>query len=78
MPNWFKSLVKNVSVYCSPNKHFGNAYGDHIENTNIISITKQKEGVYNILIYAERNDETSKKITKPYVEYEKKIEIIEQ
>ena len=77
MPNWFKNLVKNVSVYCSPNKHFGNAYGDHIENTNIISITTQKEGVYNILIYAERNDEASKNITKPYVEYQKKIEIIE-
>ena len=32
MPNWFEHLVKNVIVFCSPDEHFGNAWGKYINN----------------------------------------------
>ena len=58
MPDWFKHLVKNVIVFCSPDEHFGNAWGKYIDN-NIIEVHTSKGGKYNILITAGRNDPSS-------------------
>ena len=55
MPNWFEHLVKNVIVFCSPDEHFGNAWGKYINN-NIIEIHTSKGGKYNILITCDRAD----------------------
>ena len=58
MPDWFEHLVKNVIVFCSPDEHFGNAWGKYIDN-NIIEVHTSKGGKYNILITCDRSDPSS-------------------
>ena len=45
MPDWFKHLIKNVIIFCSPYEHFGNAWGKYIHN-NIIEIHTSKGRAY--------------------------------
>ena len=67
MPSWFKFLTKNVIIFCSPYEHFGNAWGKYIDN-NIIEIHTNKDGKYNIMILADRNDKSAKMCEKE-IEY---------
>ena len=74
MPDWFEHLVKNVIVFCSPDEHFGNAWGKYI-NDNIIEIHTSKGGKYNILITASRNDHCATTMCPQEVEYQPAEEI---
>jgi hypothetical protein len=68
MPDWFEHLVKHVVIFCSPNEHFGNAWGKYIDN-NIIEIHTSKGGTYNILITADRNDYCATTLCPSEIEY---------
>ena len=55
-------------VFISPFKHFGRAYGEVIDN--VCTITVDKVGIYNILIFGDRQDEYAMKDFNKYgVEY---------
>ena len=69
MPDWFKHLVKNVIVFCSPYKHFGSAWGEYIGDNNI-DVHTSKGGVYNILITADRDDHCASTMCPQEIEYE--------
>ena len=58
MPDWFKHLITNVIIFCSPYEHFGIAWGKYVDNN--IEIHTNKDGKYNILITCDRNDECAK------------------
>ena len=68
MSDWFKHLVKNVIVFCSPYKHFGSAWGEYIGDNNI-DVHTSKGGVYNILITCERNDPCATTMCPQEIEY---------
>ena len=68
MPDWFKHLTKNVIIFCSPDEHFGNAWGKYIDN-NIIEIHTSKGGKYNILITCDRADHCAVNECPQEVEY---------
>ena len=68
MPDWFKHLTKNVIVFCSPDEHFGNAWGKYIDN-NIIEVHTSKGGKYNVLITCDRADLCATSMCPQEVEY---------
>ncbi len=59
MPDWFKYLVKNVIIFCTPYEHFGSAWGKYTDN-NTIEIHTNKGGTYNLLITGARDDDCAK------------------
>ena len=67
MPSWFKFLTKNVIIFCSPYEHFGNAWGK--SNDNNIEIHTNKDGKYNIMILADRNDKCATTMCPQEVEF---------
>lgn len=55
MPDWFMGLNGNTcTVFCSPCKHFGAAYGEVLDG--VLTIAANQAGKYHILIMAERSD----------------------
>ena len=72
MPSWFKYLAKDIFIQVTGNNHFGNGYGNHVINTNDIEIFVNADGLYNVLILANRNDEYSTSCAQE-VEYQQLI-----
>lgn len=55
MPDWFHGLNGNTcTVFCSPCKHFGDAYGEVTDG--VLTLSANTEGRYHVLIIAERSD----------------------
>ena len=70
MPDWFAWLAKNVVIYCSGVKHFGQAWGEQDElDPCVIHINVSKGGVYNVLVVCDRADECATTMCPPEVEY---------
>ncbi len=80
MPSWFEFLCKDVICFSSPaGHHFGLSWAAQNEDEpNQIVIGASKEGNYNILITASRNDHCATKICPQEVEYCVVPEIIEE
>ena len=56
LPDWFYALNGNTcTVFASPCKHFGQAYGEVVDG--VLAITANAEGDYHVLIMAERSDD---------------------
>lgn len=70
LPDYFKFLNKDSLVWVNPFKHFGRAWGEVIEDKKI-KIVVEKKGVYNILVFGDRKDETAMKDFNKYgIEYQ--------
>ncbi|QDP59294.1 MAG: hypothetical protein Tp136SUR676911_33 [Prokaryotic dsDNA virus sp.] len=55
MPDWFHGLNGNTcTVFCSPCKHFGQAYGEVTDG--VLTLTANQAGRYHVLVMAERSD----------------------
>ena len=57
LDDYFKYLNKDSVVWVNSAKHFGRAYGSVNEVDNHCEIVTNKEGLYNIFIFADRKDE---------------------
>lgn len=55
LPDYFQYLNKNVDVYVNGHKHFGNAFGEIVEDT--LKVTCEKVGSYKVLVIGTRNDD---------------------
>ena len=61
MASWFQHLARNVMIFVSPFKHFGQAWGEQdMEEPSLIHVTVSKGGVYNVMVTADRNDECAR------------------
>ena len=70
MPDWFKLLAKNVLVFVSPFRHFGNAWAAQSEaDGNVIEVATSKAGAYNVLVTADRADKCATTMCPQEVEY---------
>jgi len=56
LSDYFKYLNTNVDVWVNPNKHFGRAYGEVIDNK--LFVTCEKAGEYKALVIGTRNDDS--------------------
>ena len=55
MPSYYRYLVKDVTVFCSPSMHFGSAWGSYADGT--VTVHSSTLGAWHILLMATRNDE---------------------
>jgi hypothetical protein len=70
LPEYFKYLNTNSTVFISPNGCFGQGYG--LVESNTCLITVSTIGSYNIFIFADRKDELAvTEFNKYGIEYEK-------
>ena len=61
MPDWFAWLARNVMIFGSGDKHFGQCWGECDEiNPCVIHLNVSQKGKYNIMILADRNDKSAK------------------
>jgi len=73
LPDYFKYLNKDSLVWVNPVKHFGRAWGEVTKNGKKVKIVTDKKGIYNILIFGDRKDETAMKDFNEYgIEYKNK------
>jgi len=57
MSDYFEYLLDDIIIFCSPIKHFGQAWGEQDEtDKNKIIINCNQQGDYNILITGSRKD----------------------
>ena len=69
LPDYFQFLNKDSLVWVNPFKHFGRAWGE-VKNDKKIKIVAEQKGVYNILVFGDRKDETAMKDFNKYgIEY---------
>lgn len=54
LPDYFSALNKDIQIFVTPEKHFGAAYGEIVDNT--CTITSNKDGLFNVLIIGTRKD----------------------
>ena len=72
LPNYYQYLNKDSLVWVNPVKHFGRAWGE-VEENRKVRIVVEKKGIYNILIFGDRKDETAMKDFNKYgIEYKNK------
>jgi len=72
LPDYFKYLNKDSLVWVNPYKHFGRAWGQ-VQRNKKLKIVVEKKGIYNILIFGDRKDETAMKDFNKYgIEYKNK------
>ena len=57
MPEYFSAINKDVQVYVSSYRCFGNAWGEVSGNT--LYITASEAGTYNIQVIGVRNDKAA-------------------
>jgi hypothetical protein len=57
LPEYFSAINKDVQVYVSSYKCFGNAWGETVGNT--LYITASEAGTYNIQVVGVRNDKAA-------------------
>ena len=76
LPEWFQGLNGDTcTVFASPCKHFGQAYGEVVDG--VLTITANAEGDYHVLIMAERSDPNVANwvLTEPKPEPEPEVEV---
>lgn len=56
LPDYFVHLNKDVQIFVTPQRHFGNGYGVLNNETEQLEISCQHEGEYNVLVIGTRND----------------------
>ena len=72
LPDYYQYLNKDSLVWVNPVKHFGRAWGE-IQRSKKLKIVVEKKGIYNILIFGDRKDETAMKDFNEYgIEYKNK------
>lgn len=72
LPDYYQYLNKDSLVWVNPVKHFGRAWGE-VEENRKVRIVVEKKGIYNILIFGDRKDETAMKDFNKYgIEYKNK------
>jgi len=72
LPDYYQYLNKDSLVWVNPVKHFGRAWGE-VEEDRKVKIVVEKKGIYNILIFGDRKDETAMKDFNKYgIEYKNK------
>jgi hypothetical protein len=72
LPNYYQYLNKDSLVWVSPVKHFGRAWGE-VEDNRKVKIVAEEKGIYNILVFGDRKDETAiKDFNKFGIEYKNK------
>jgi hypothetical protein len=74
LPSYVEHLCEDIMCFCSPVKHFGNAYASVLGST--LHVTTSKAGFYNILIMADRKDPCAKECFSG-CEYEEVVEEVE-
>lgn len=57
LPDYFVHLNKDVQIFVTPQRHFGNGYGVLNRETEQLEIHCQSIGEYNILVIGTRNDD---------------------
>jgi hypothetical protein len=72
LPDYYRYLNKNDQVWVSPNRHFGNAYGEVTEDQKCLVICSQTDGSYNVLLIGTRKDAAVSSWSGPEVLAEKK------
>ena len=73
LPDYYNYLNKDSLVWVNPVKHFGRAWGEVNKNGKKVKIVTDKKGIYNILIFGDRKDETAMKDFNEYgIEYKNK------
>jgi hypothetical protein len=58
--------------FCSPVKHFGNAYAEVVGST--LHVTTSKAGTYNVLVMGDRKDPCAKECFQQGCEYKEEVE----
>ena len=58
MPSYFRHLVKNVTVHCTPSQHFGSAWGEYEDG--VVTVHATTLGEWHVLIIATRDDESAR------------------
>ena len=58
MPSYFQHLVKNVTVHCTPYRHFGSAWGEYEDG--VVTVHATTLGEWHVLIMATRDDESAR------------------
>jgi hypothetical protein len=72
LPDYYQYLNKDSLVWVNPYKHFGRAWGQ-VQRNKKLKIVVEKKGIYNILIFGDRKDETAMKDFNKYgIEYKNK------
>ena len=72
LPDYYQYLNKDSLVWVSPVKHFGRAWGE-VEDNRKVKIVAEEKGIYNILVFGDRKDETAvKDFNKFGIEYKNK------
>ena len=70
MPNFFKHLCTDVLCFSSPVHHFGLTWAAQDEDDgNQIIVGASRDGIYNVLVTARRNDECATTMCPQEVEY---------
>lgn len=72
LPDYYQYLNKDSLVWVNPVKHFGRAWGE-VEDNRKVKIVAEEKGIYNILVFGDRKDETAiKDFNKFGIEYKNK------
>ena len=70
MPSFFKHLCTDVLCFSSPVHHFGLTWAAQDEDDgNQIIVGASRDGIYNVLVTARRNDECATTMCPQEVEY---------
>jgi len=72
LPDYYRYLNKNDQVWISPNRHFGNAYGEVTEDQKCLIVCSETDGNYNVLLIGTRKDAAVQSWEGPEVLAEKK------
>jgi hypothetical protein len=57
LPEWFSTMNSDCAVYCSPFRHFGQAWGDVVEG--VLQVTANCRGTFRVLVLGTRSDQVA-------------------
>ena len=57
LPDWFEFLNGETTVFVSPLRHFGAGWGETVGN--VLRVTTNVAGEYNVLVFGVRKDEAA-------------------
>jgi len=67
LPDYYRHLNKNDQVWVSPDRHFGNAYGEVTEDQKCLIVCSQSDGSYNVLLIGTRKDDAVRSWSGPEI-----------
>ena len=71
--SWFPHIVTDVTVHCTPYKHFGSAWGQVLEDCYTIEVHASVVGKWHVLLTGIRNDEVGKQCINTPIEFQDEI-----